>query len=111
MTIRDVDRAALDDVLATEERPVLVDFWADWCGPCRAMEPVLRGLADEGDVAVVKIDADDNPDVLRRYDVRGLPTVLVFSRGELAGRLVGARNGTRLRDELAAVLAEQVTPA
>lgn len=72
---------------------VVVDVWAEWCTPCRALVPVFERLADryEGRVRVAKLDADANPDTVTRYDVRALPTVLIFQRGVLVERLSGAR--------------------
>ncbi len=78
------------DVLGSD-KPVLVDFWAEWCGPCRAMEPMIDELARayEGKAVVGKLNADENPGVATKYSIRGLPTMLVFKRGELVDKIVG----------------------
>jgi thioredoxin 1 len=78
------------DVL-TSDKPVLVDFWAEWCGPCRAMEPMIDELAKsyEGKAVVGKLNADENPAVATKYSIRGLPTMLVFKNGEVVDRIVG----------------------
>jgi thioredoxin 1 len=78
------------DVLKAET-PVLVDFWAEWCGPCRAMEPSITALAGDyvGKVSVGKLNVDDNPSVTMRYMVRGIPTVMVFKGGEIVDQVVG----------------------
>ncbi|UBV44880.1 thioredoxin TrxC (plasmid) [Deinococcus taeanensis] len=72
--------------------PVIVDFWAPWCGPCRVIGPVLEEIAREraGHVRVVKVNVDENPQVPGRYQVQGIPTLLLFRNGQLAGRQVGA---------------------
>jgi thioredoxin 1 len=78
------------DVLKAET-PVLVDFWAEWCGPCRAMEPSITALAGDyvGKVSVGKLNVDDNPSVTMRYMVRGIPTVMLFKGGEIVDQVVG----------------------
>ena len=71
--------------------PVLVDFWAEWCGPCRAMEPSITQLATDyiGKIAVGKLNVDDNPSTTMRYMVRGIPTVMLFKGGQIVERVVG----------------------
>nr|MDT0663417.1 thioredoxin [Micromonospora sp. DSM 115978] len=90
-------------VLASD-RPVVVDFWADWCPPCKAISKSLAELADEfGDrMTVLTLDTDENPDVTRTYGVMSLPTLLVFRGGEVVGSIVGARPKSHLRQALAA---------
>ena len=84
------------DVLKSST-PVLVDFWAEWCGPCRAMEPSINTLASDyvGKVRVGKLNVDDNPTVTMKYMVRGIPTVILFKGGQVVDQLVGlADKGT-----------------
>jgi thioredoxin 1 len=85
------DASFAADVLGADE-PVLVDFWAEWCGPCRQIGPALEELSGEyaGKLTVAKINIDENPETPGRYGVRGIPTLMIFKGGELAATKVGA---------------------
>jgi thioredoxin 1 len=84
--------ASFDNDVLKSEIPVLVDFWAEWCGPCRMMEPTMGAIADDyaGKVKVGKVNVDDNGGTAMRYAVRGIPTLLLFKGGQVVEQRVGA---------------------
>ena len=94
--------STFDETVAGSDRPVVVDFWAEWCGPCKAIAPILDELASEldGQVTVAKLNVDDNPDLAMRFNVMSIPTLLVFNGGEVQKRLVGAKGKSQLLQEL-----------
>jgi thioredoxin len=83
--------ASFEEVVLKSDKPVLVDFWATWCGPCRMLGPVIEEIATEyeGRVVVGKVDVDSNQEYAAKYGVRNIPTILVFQNGEVVGRQVG----------------------
>jgi len=84
--------SAFEDDVVKSERPVLVDFWAEWCGPCKMIAPMLDTIADEyqGRLKVVKINIDENPQTPLKYNIRSIPTLLLLKQGAVEGQQVGA---------------------
>jgi len=103
--VRDVTDDSFQADVLDAGRPVVVDFWAPWCGPCRAVTPVLEQLAGESErVDFVKLNIDDNPVVASRYDVLSIPTVILFADGEPKETVVGARPAGQFRSAFEAYL-------
>ena len=90
--IANVTDASFEADVLKSTQPVLIDFWAVWCGPCRSIAPVVEQLAGEyaGKVKVVKVNIDENPKTPTQYDVRSIPTLLMFKDGKVVGQIVGA---------------------
>jgi len=97
-----VTDSTFDSEVLGSEKPVVVDFWATWCGPCKVVAPVLEEIADEyaDKLTVAKVDVDANTDVARRYQILSIPTISVFSGGELVKSMVGAKSKAALLREL-----------
>ena len=91
-----------DNEVLQSDTPVLVDFWAEWCGPCRMVGPVVEEIAAEQDGAlkVLKLNVDDNPETARKYRVMSIPTLMVFSGGDEKKRIVGARGKSQLMADI-----------
>ena len=92
-TVTEVNDASFGTTVLQSDRPVLVDFWADWCVPCHMVSPVVEEIAkdNEGRVKTVKLNVDDNPQTAMAYGVMSIPTLIVFNKGKERGRVVGAR--------------------
>jgi len=97
-----VDDKSFDEVVLGAKTPVMVDFWAPWCGPCRALAPTVEELAEEyqGKVTFAKVNVDENPKVASRYSIRSIPTLLVFKDGKPMAQVVGLRPKSELKQHL-----------
>lgn len=97
--VSEVSDSSFPTEVLESTQPVLVDFWAPWCGPCKALAPHLHSVASEYNerLKVVKVNVDDNPEMAKKYGVRGIPTLLIFKEGEVADTKVGASDEANLK--------------
>ncbi|MDF7821749.1 thioredoxin [Runella sp. MFBS21] len=103
----EITDANFAEVVENSDKPVLVDFWAEWCGPCRMVGPVVEKIAEayEGQAVVGKVDVDMNPETAMKFGIRSIPTLLFFKNGQLVDRVVGAVPQVTLEDKLKAQIA------
>ena len=101
--INHLSTATFDETINGASAPVLVDFWAEWCGPCKMIAPILEELATEqaGKLQIAKLNVDEHPDIARRFEVMSIPTLILFKDGAPAQRLVGAKGKSALLAALA----------
>jgi thioredoxin 1 len=106
-SIADVTEATFDVEVLESETPVIVDFWAPWCGPCRVVSPILEELHNEReDLRVVKVNVDENQAIAARYEILSIPTMILFKNGQVAKKVIGALPKARLVGEFEPALAE-----
>jgi thioredoxin 1 len=99
--INDLNDSTFDETIGASEEAVLVDFWAEWCGPCKMIAPILEEIAGEQEnIRIAKVNVDESPDIARRFEVMSIPTLIVFKDGEPAKRLVGAKPKGALLEEI-----------
>ena len=107
MSARSVSESTFDAEVLKSEKPVLVDFWAEWCGPCRMVSPILDQIASEHSekLDIVKVNVDENPQLAMDYQITSIPAMKVFKGGEVAQTIIGAKPKAALENDLAAFLA------
>ena len=100
----EITDANFQEVVLNSDKPVLVDFWATWCGPCRTISPIIDELATEleGKAVVGKVNVDDNSEIPQNYGIRNIPTLLVFKNGELVDKMVGVVPKSQMSEKLEA---------
>jgi len=105
--IANLTDSTFDEEIGAASEAVVVDFWAEWCGPCKMIAPILEEIAGEqvGKVKIAKLNVDDNPDVARRFEVMSIPTLIVFKDGQPVRRMVGAKGKGQLLQELSEYIA------
>ena len=98
--IKNLNAENFENEVTDSEVPVLVDFWAEWCAPCKALSPILDEISEElkGKIAVTKVNLDENQDLAMKYSIRSIPTLLLFKSGELSDMKVGLPNKSDLLD-------------
>ncbi len=90
-----------DEQVTSSDKPVVVDFWAEWCGPCKMIAPILAEIgAEQPGVIIAKLNVDENPELAMRFNVMSIPTLLIFDKGEVRKRIVGAKGKGQLLEEL-----------
>ena len=104
--ISTLTESTFDEEVGASEEAVLVDFWAEWCGPCKMIAPILEEIATEqaGKVRIAKVNVDENPDLALRYNVMSIPTLIVFKDGAESKRMIGAKGKGQLVEELSEYL-------
>jgi thioredoxin 1 len=106
MAALEVTTDSFKSAVLDSELPVLVDFWAEWCGPCRMIAPILEEISDEyGDkITIAKLDVDANPDIAMQYNITGIPLMGLFQGGEMVKQILGARPKAAILEELAGII-------
>ena len=103
---KEVTDASFQSDVLEHDKPIMVDFWAEWCGPCRAVSPILDKIAEENSdkLDIVKLNVDDNPETAMKYGITSIPAMYVFEKGEIVKRVIGAKPKPALEADLAEFL-------
>ena len=104
----EVTSESWDDEVMKSSNPVMVDFWAEWCGPCKMIAPILEELAEEymGQLKICKLNTDDHPEISSRFQIMGIPSLLFFKDGELIDKIVGAASKKQFKDKIDSILSK-----
>jgi thioredoxin 1 len=107
MSAKSVTDSDFQTEVLEHDKPIMVDFWAEWCGPCRAVSPILDAIASENSdkLSIVKLNVDDNPETAEKYGITSIPAMFVFDKGEVVKRVIGAKPKPALEADLAEFLA------
>ena len=106
MALKEVNNEAFEAEVLKSEIPVIIDLWAPWCGPCKALGPTLEDIANEyeGKIKIVKINVDDNPSIAANYNVMSIPTLLFFKEGKVEGQIVGLVSKDKIVDKFLSLI-------
>jgi len=101
-----VTEATYSEIVETTDLPVMIDFWAEWCGPCRMIGPIVEDLTTEydGKALILKCDVDENPEIAQKFGIRNIPTLVFLKKGELVDKLVGAVQRSKITEKLDAMI-------
>jgi len=101
-----VTEATYSEIVESTDKPVMIDFWAEWCGPCRMIAPIVEDLSTEydGKVVILKCDVDENPEIAQKFGIRNIPTLVFLKKGELVDKLVGAVQRSKITEKLDALV-------
>jgi len=107
MSAKEVTDATFQSDVLEHDKPIMVDFWAEWCGPCRAVSPILDAIASENadKLSIVKLNVDDNPETAEKYGITSIPAMFVFEKGQVVKKVIGAKPKPALEADLAEFLA------